>query len=73
MSDADTALPQTAWQQEALSQGLHKALAEHADDVRSARDAALARRGTLNAMLAALPEQDQQRLAAQIGETPWIF
>jgi hypothetical protein len=68
MSDADT-----VWQQEALSQGLHKALAEHAEDIRSARDAAIARRGTLNAMLAALPEQDQQRLAAQIGETPWIF
>jgi hypothetical protein len=73
MIDADTALQPTAWQQEALSQGLHKALAEHAEDVRSARDAALARRGTLSAMLAALPEHDQQRLAAQIGETPWIF
>ncbi|MEQ7918446.1 hypothetical protein ABQX22_04575 [Xanthomonas sp. WHRI 1810A] len=73
MIDDDTAWQPTAWQQEALSQGLHKALSEHADDVRSARDAALARRGTLNAMLAALPEQDQRRLAAQIGETPWIF
>jgi hypothetical protein len=62
-----------AWQQEALSQGLQKALADHADDVYAAREAALARRGTLSAVLSSLPEEDQQRMAAQIGETPWIF
>jgi len=61
------------WHQQALAQGLQRALAQYPEDVRIARAAALARQGTLHKTLAQLSDEEQQRLAAQIGETPWIF